>query len=190
MFHRTEGDLKDLAEKQDFLTGVKSWGKDISKLDVLLTAPPSWRLEKKSCRSENSPRVTSSKHHEEGASVVDGNNFCEDNVIEYKGGCESVRLLDGNSRSLFDEDGETGYHSMSTNSSSLDSLSPSPTTAVDNVRALTSFSITLTTKCPLLRLPDKLLVDHLLSLLGHRDLVRLSASCRRLQRLCWSSPSS
>ena len=194
IFHRTEGDPEDWAEKPESLPGVKSWGKDTSNLDVLLTAPPSWRPEKKSCRIENSLRVASSSPQKEGTSVFKAIDFCEDDVIKYEGGSDSVRHLDGKSHNLYDEDGETGYHSMTTNSSSdsssLDGLSPSPTTAVDNVRALSSSSSTTTVNCPLLRLPDKLFTDHLLSLLGPRDLVRFSASCRRLQRLCWSSSSS
>ena len=184
IFHRTEGNLENLSEKQGFLTGVNSWGEDVSKLDVLLTAPPSWRLETKSCRSQTSSREISSNSQGEGPSVFDGQKFCENNEIQDEGGCDVVR----NSYHLCDEDGETGYHSMTTNSSdssSLDSLSPSPTTDVYNVRALPSSFSPMITKCPLLRLPDELLVNQLLSLLSPRDLVRFSSSCRRLQRLCW-----
>ena len=177
VFHRKAGGEKDLPRLQ-------SWRKsNVSRLNNnFLTVSPSW--------SENLAGETPSIPQEE--SVLGGNNSFEDDQINCEEGCD--RLLDGNGQYLYDEDGETGYHSMTTtsssDSSSLDSLSPSPTTAVGNVRALPSschFSsdVTIVNCPPLLKLPEKLLVDRLLPLLGPRDLVRFSASCRRLQRLCW-----
>ena len=186
-----EGVFHRKAEDEEDPPRLQSWGQnDVSKLmNNFLTVSPSW--------SETLAGETPSIPQEKGESVFGGNNSSGDEPIKYEGGCE--RLLDGNRHHLYDEDGETGYHSMTTTSSSdstsLDSLSPSPTTAVGNVRALPSsyhFSsdVTIVNCPPLLKLPDKLLVDRLFPLLGPRDLVRLSALCRRLQRLCWSTSLS
>ena len=187
IFHRKAVGEEDLSRLQ-------SWEKnEVSKLNNNIRTVTS------SC-SETSSGETPSILHDEGETVFGGNKFCEEEQIKYEGGCDSERLSDGNEHHLYDEDGETGYHSMTTvssssDSSSLDSLSPSSTTPVDNVRAFASSyhfcSAVTTAKCPpLLKLPDKLLVDRILSLLGHRDLLRFSASCRRLQRLCWSTSLS
>ena len=186
VFHRKTED-----EGEEDPPRLQSWVQnDVSKLmNNFLTVSPSW--------SETLAGETPSIPQEKGESVFGDTNFFEDEPIKYEEGCE--RLLDGNKHHMYDEDGETGYHSMTTtsssDSSSLDSLSPSPTTAVGNVRALPSsyhFSsdVTIVNCPPLLKLPDKLLVDRLFPLLGPRDLVRLSALCRRLQRLCWSTSLS
>ena len=193
IFHRKVDVEEDTAGKQEILVRVKSLGTKISEFDdnleVFLTASPSW--------SDPSSREAPVILQGEDESVISGNHNYQDEHV--KGEFESGRLLEGNDHQLYDEDGETGYHSMTTtssDSSSLDSISPSPTTTVGNVRALTSsnhFPSNATTNNftpPLLHLPDKLLVAHLLPLLGPRDLVRLSASCRRLQRLCWLTLST
>ena len=188
IFHRKVDVEEDTVGKQEVLESVKSLGTKISEfddnLDVFLTASSSWS----DPSSGEAPVILQG----DDESVITGNHNYQDKHV--KGEFESGRLLEGNVHQLYDEDGETGYHSMTTtssDSSSLDSISPSPTTTVGNVRALTSSNhfpsnATTNNSTPLLHLPDKLLVAHLLPLLGPRDLVRLSASCRRLQRLCWS----
>ena len=161
VFCRKEGSI---VKEQEFVTDLKSEMND--DFVGFLTTPPSWCLERHSDVSEVSIDETLDipMGEDVGATYI----------------CEEEQIL----KEVLDE--ETGYHSMTTtssDSSSLDSLSPSPTSSVGIVRALNSTPPP--SKRTFLQLPDKILVNNLLALLGTQDLVRLSASCRRLQRLCW-----
>ena len=163
IFCRKEGSM---VKEQDIVTDLNSEMND--DFVGVLTTPPSWCLEHRSDLCEVSVDETlNSPVGEE----VGGTKLCDDKQVL---------------KEVLDEEGETGYHSMTTtssDSSSLDSLSPSPTSSVGIVRALNSTPPP--SKRTFLQLPDKILVNNLLALLGTQDLVRLSASCRRLQRLCW-----
>ena len=164
IFCRKEGSM---VKEQDIVTDLKSEMND--DFVGFLTTPPSWCLEHHSDVFEVSVDETLNFPIGEG---VGGTKLCEEEQVL---------------RDILDEEGETGYHSMTTtssDSSSLDSLSPSPTSSVGIVRALKNSSPT-PSKRTFLQLPDKILVDNLLPLLSTQDLVRLSASCRRLHRLCW-----
>ena len=164
IFCRKEGSM---VKEQDIVTDLNSEMND--DFVGFLTTPPSWCLEYHSDVSEISI--------DETLNIPIG----EDVGATYI--CEEEQIL----KKVLDE--ETGYHSMTTtssDSSSLDSLSPSPTSSVGIVRALNSSPPPSKRTCAdFLQLPDKVLVNNLLPLLGTQDLVRLSASCRRLQRLCW-----
>ena len=167
IFCRKEGSM---VKEQEFVTDLKSEMND--DFAGVLTTPPSWCLEHRSDLCEVSVDETlNSPVGEE----VGGTKLCDDKQVL---------------KEVLDEEGETGYHSMTTtssDSSSLDSFSPSPTSSVGIVRALKYSSPPPSKRncADFLQLPDKILVNNLLPLLGTQDLVRLSASCRRLQRLCW-----
>ena len=166
IFCRKEGSI---VKEQDIVTDLKIEMND--DFVGFITTPPSWCLEHRSDLCEVAIDETLNFPVGEG---VGGTKLCDDMQVLKEG--------------LYEE-GETGYHSMTTTSSdslSLDSLSPSPTSSVGIVRALNSSSPPSKKTCAeFLQLPDKILVNNLLPLLGTQDLVRLSASCRRLQRLCW-----
>ena len=165
IFCRKEGSI---VKEQDIVTNLKSEMND--DFVGFITTPPSWCLEHRSDLCEVAIDETLNFPVGEG---VGGTKLCDDMQVLKEG--------------LYEE-GETGYHSMTTTSSdslSLDSLSPSPTSSVGIVRALNSSPPSKRTCAEFLQLPDKILVNNLLALLGTQDLVRLSASCRRLQRLCW-----
>ena len=167
IFCRKEGSM---VKEQEFVTDLKSEMND--DFAGFLTTPPSWCLEHRSDLCEVAIDETLNFPVGEG---VGGTKLCDDMQV----------LIE-----VLDEEGETGYHSMTTTSSdslSLDSLSPSPTSSVGIVRALKYSSPPPSKRncADFLQLPDKILVNNLLPLLGTQDLVRLSASCRRLQRLCW-----
>ena len=160
----------NIVKEQDNVTNLKSEMND--DFVGFITTPPSWCLEHRSDLCEVS--IDETLDIPIGGEDVGGTNICEEEQILSE---------------VLDEEGETGYHSMTTTSAdslSLDSLSPSPTSSVGIVRALTSSPTPSKRTCAeFLQLPDKILVNNLLPLLGTQDLVRLSASCRRLQRLCW-----
>ena len=163
IFCKKEGSI---VKEQDIVTDLNSEMND--DFVGVLTTPPSWCLEHRSDLCEVSVDETLNSPVGE----VGGTKLCDDKQVL---------------KEVLDEEGETGYHSMTTtssDSSSLDSLSPSPTSSVGIVRALKNSSPP-SSKRTFLQLPDKILVDNLLPLLGTQDLVRLSASCRRLHRLCW-----
>ena len=166
IFCKKEGSI---VKEQDIVTDLNSEMND--DFVGVLTTPPSWCLE----------------HHSDvfEVSVDETLNFPIGKGVGGTKLCEEEQVL----KDVLDGEGETGYHSMTTtssDSSSLDSLSPSPTSSVGIVRALNSSPPPSKRTCAdFLRLPDKVLVNNLLPLLGTQDLVRLSASCRRLHRLCW-----
>ena len=166
IFCRREGSM---VKEQDIVTDFNSEMND--DFVGVLTTPPSWCLEHHSDVFEISVDETLNFPVGEG---VGGTKLCDDEQVL---------------KEVLDEEGETGYHSMTTtslDSLSLDSLSPSPTSSVGIVRALNSSPPPSKRTCAdFLQLPDKILVNNLLPLLGTQDLVRLSASCRRLHRLCW-----
>ena len=165
IFCKKEGSI---VKEQDIVTDLNSEMND--DFVGVLTTPPSWCLEHHSDVFEISVDETLNFPVGEG---VGGTKLCDDEQVL---------------KEVLDEEGETGYHSMTTtslDSLSLDSLSPSPTSSVGIVRALNSPPPSKRTCADFLQLPDKVLVDNLLALLSTQDLVRLSASCRRLQRLCW-----
>ena len=166
IFCKKEGSI---VKEQDIVTDLNSEMND--DFVGVLTTPPSWCLEHHSDVFEISVDETLNFPVGEG---VGGTKLCDDEQVL---------------KEVLDEEGETGYHSMTTtslDSLSLDSLSPSPTSSVGIVRALNSSPPPSKRNCAdFLQLPDKILVNNLLPLLGTQDLVRLSASCRRLQRLCW-----
>ena len=167
IFCRKEGSM---VKEQDIVTDLNSEMND--DFVGFLTTPPSWCLE----------------HHSDvfEVSVDETLNFPIGKGVGGTKLCEEEQVL----KDVLDGEGETGYHSMTTtssDSSSLDSLSPSPTSSVGIVRAFKYSSPPPSKRncADFLQLPDKVLVNNLLPLLGTQDLVRLSASCRRLQRLCW-----
>ena len=166
IFCKKEGSI---VKEQDIVTDLNSEMND--DFVGVLTTPPSWCLEHHSDVFEISVDETLNFPVGEG---VGGTKLCDDEQVL---------------KEVLDEEGETGYHSMTTtslDSLSLDSLSPSPTSSVGIVRALNSSPPPSKRTCAdFLQLPDKVLVDNLLALLSTQDLVRLSASCRRLHRLCW-----
>ena len=166
IFCKKEGSI---VKEQDIVTDLNSEMND--DFVGVLTTPPSWCLEHHSDVFEISVDETLNFPVGEG---VGGTKLCDDEQVL---------------KEVLDEEGETGYHSMTTtslDSLSLESLSPSPTSSVGIVRALNSSPPPSKRTCAdFLQLPDKILVNNLLPLLGTQDLVRLSASCRRLQRLCW-----
>ena len=166
IFCKKEGSI---VKEQDIVTDLNSEMND--DFVGVLTTPPSWCLEHHSDVFEISVDETLNFPVGEG---VGGTKLCDDEQVL---------------KEVLDEEGETGYHSMTTtslDSLSLDSLSPSPTSSVGIVRALNSSPPPSKRTCAdFLQLPDKILVNNLLPLLGTQDLVRLSASCRRLHRLCW-----